>query len=231
MTVEALFIDGTVDVASASDDTFVEFANSSVVAFFVSDTLGRRWQNFDAVVFRVAGEVGQTAADSVVVPSSADGVESTRPVLFARVLARVADASLQETAVVVGSTSGYADGIFAKQTDGAVAVVQASSWFSDFFTVHLRIALESWRARADGMMISRLAKSVDSASVRQAADKLALAVDASPIVSAVVVVTASLWKTRKVFPMRSRSGQFCSRFAWNKLERVRTHRCIAGSRK
>lgn len=146
LTIEALIVNGTVDIRTTPDDAFVQLTNASIMAFGVVNTLGWRGQNFDAVLFWITGMVWQTAANTVVVPGSAYGIETTGSVLFARVLARLTNTGLKEPAVMVGAAAWHTDSSFTDETDSAVTVVDAVSGFPQLFAFCASIALESWRA-------------------------------------------------------------------------------------
>lgn len=147
------------------------------------------------MVLGVARVVGQAGAHAAVVDGLADGVDAARPVHAARVLAHVADAHLQEGAVLVVAAARDAVALAADAPDSTVVVLEAGPWFSNLFALNLGVALEARGAGAVRSVVVRLAVGIHPADVGQAADVLALAVDARLLVGAVVVMSTALYAT------------------------------------
>lgn len=147
------------------------------------------------MVLGVARVVGQAGTDAAVVDGLADRVDAARPVHAARVLAHVADAHLQEGAVLVVAAAGDAVSMAADAPDGAVVVMEAGPWFSNLFALNLGVALKPGGAGAVRPVVVWLAVSVHPADVGQAADVLALTVDAGLLIGAVVVMATALYAT------------------------------------
>lgn len=139
--------------------------------------------------------VGQAGAHPAVVDGLADSVDATRPVHAARVLAHVSDAHFQEGAVLIVAAAGDAVPMAADAPNGTVIVMEAGPWFTNLFALYLSVALEPRRAGAVGSVVVWLAVGIHPADVGQAADVLALAVDAGLLVGTVVVMATALYAT------------------------------------